>query len=83
MEKKIEFSISKNGDIKIEVDFSTPKIISSDKREISAKDIFDILNYKIGDTYKLKEINLENDVLSELHELFKDIIDEINAIDKQ
>ncbi len=61
-----------------EIDFSS--------MTITAKMIFDLLDYSIGDTYVLESIDFNNidektvDYIKPVYELIKDLIDNINKL---
>ena len=52
-------------------------------RIINAKEIYDLLDYNLGDTYSYEEIDVDGKnklILDKLQELFKSITDEISEL---
>lgn len=59
-------------------------ILSNEKKQINASEIYKCLNYKKGEKYSLTELNNYKDInedyknyLIEIHEIFKSILKEI------
>jgi len=86
MEKKVNF--------KVENDEIIIKITSDEKSDngkecviknktLNAKDIYDLLDFKLGDTYVYEKIEYEGkekNVLNELEKLIKTITDKISEV---
>ena len=79
--KKIVISENENEYI-IECD-NNKIIISSDNNELSAKNLYDILDYKSGDKYEvLKKYGEENiDILDPIYEMLVLVVNKINEIE--
>ena len=81
MDKTIKFTI-KQDEIVISIDKKS-FAINMDTRIINAKDIYDLLDYNIGDTYSYEEIDVDGKnrlMLDKLQELFKNITNEISEL---
>lgn len=55
--------------------------IRKDKREIKAEEIYNMLDYKIGDKYKLEKLNNNNidpNVFDLFYDLLQDIVNKLN-----
>ena len=81
MDKTIKFTIEQD-EIVISIDKKS-FAINMDIRTINAKDIYDLLDYNLGDTYSYEEIDVDGKnklILDKLQELFKSITDEISEL---
>lgn len=81
MDKTIKFTIEQD-EIVISIDKKS-FAINMDIRIINAKDIYDLLDYNIGDTYSYEEIDVDGKnklMLDKLQELFKNITNEISEL---
>lgn len=81
MDKTIKFTIEQD-EIVISIDKKS-FAINMDIRIINAKDIYDLLDYNLGDTYSYEEIDVDGKnklILDKLQELFKSITDEISEL---
>lgn len=81
MDKTIKFTIEQD-EIVISIDKKS-FAINMDIRIINAKDIYDLLDYNLGDTYSYEEIDADGKnklILDKLQELFKSITDEISEL---
>lgn len=81
MDKTIKFTIEQD-EIIISIDKKS-FAINMDIRIINAKDIYDLLDYNLGDTYSYEEIDADGKnklILDKLQELFKSITDEISEL---
>ena len=86
MEKKVSFAIN-NGDIIVEITTDdTPEHnqkCTIKNRSLNAKDIYDLLDYRSGDTYVYEEIQIDAKdklVLEKLKEFFESITNQITGI---
>lgn len=73
--------MSDNKDIIMTLDDEKKHIIPHDHREINAEQIYQFLDYKIGDTYTVEtnnEHNLDTPVLSFFSDLMQDITNSVN-----
>lgn len=81
MDKTIKFTIEQD-EIVISIDKKS-FAINMDARIINAKEIYDLLDYNIGDTYSYEEIDVDGKnklMLDKLQELFKNITNEISEL---
>ncbi|WP_196603066.1 hypothetical protein [Pectinatus frisingensis] len=76
MAKNIKLSMEADRDIKICVNGKIKYTVNHDNRSISAKDIYNILDYSVGDKYTISIENI-NDIDAAALEFFKDLFDEI------
>jgi len=84
MEKKIIISLESDNSIRFLVDDDEKFIIQSDKREISAEEIYNILDYKSGDTFALEQIvkGTDKGAFEAFYKLFERIINQIEDKDE-
>ena len=83
MEKKILLLMNDNKEIEIHVNEEIRHKILADDRKINAQEIYDILDYAIGDKYSVRLENLDGkdpDVLKFFFDLISEIIDSINDV---
>lgn len=83
MEKKIKLVMDSSKDIHIFVNETERHVITNTSRQISAKLIFDILEYSIGDRYEIFSENVDGkdtEVLKFFVDLLEDITNKIQAI---
>mgnify|MGYP004508758967 CR=1 FL=1 len=73
--------VYENNKIYVKVDKKTTLLLSDDKKQINASEIYDCLNYEIGKKYILLELKDYTDInddyktyLKEIYEIFKTII---------
>lgn len=89
MEKKIKLVMNKDKGIEISVNDISKCTIAENARQISAKTIYELIDFKIGDELSVSTENeekLDEPVLTFFKELFEDIckrINEINANDDE
>ena len=72
-----------NKSIEIRVNEVKEHTILSDARSISAKEIYQVLDYNLGDKYTISSKNsnnLDGQVLAFFEEMLKKIIDGVNSI---
>lgn len=84
MEKIIELDMKENRNIDILVSSKLKKTILEGDRRLSAQDIYDIIDYKIGDHLAVETKNekgLDQDVLSFFSKMLDDICKSINSMD--
>ena len=84
MEKTIELIMNEDRSIQVNNNGNSKCLIREDRRIISAQDIYDILDYNLGDTYKVVEKNehlIDEQVLIFFKEMFDDICSRINSMD--
>jgi hypothetical protein len=79
MEKNIRIEMTKDNEVVISCGEKQLKI----KDMISAKEIYELLNYKNGDIYTVSEIDENQKVLIPIKEMFENIKNEINEINTQ
>lgn len=86
MEKKVYFKVE-NDEIIIKI--TSDENSDNDKecviknKTLNAKDIYDLLDFKLGDTYVYEKIEYEGkekNVLNELEKLLKTITDKISGV---
>lgn len=83
MEKVIKLVMNKDKSISINVDNKEKCKINQDNRSINAEILFNIFDFKIGNTYKVEKENPKNideKVLEFFYELIKDISSKVNNI---
>lgn len=83
MNKIVKVYMNEAKDIIISVTGKENFIIDKDSMKLNAKQIFDFLDYSIGDTYEYDEIYEEGKdalVLKKIKDLLKDITDQITEI---
>lgn len=81
MEKNIKVEMHNNKDITI-ASRDRSLTIRHDNREIEAQDIYELLDYKKGDSYtveKKNDHNLDENALDLFYDLIKDIVDKLNT----
>ena len=86
MEKKIILTMHKSKNIDIVLDNDHRISIEKDNRSVKADDIYNLLSYKIGDTFIVKSVNeqnLDEPVLKFFTELIRDITDHLNQLSKK
>ena len=73
--------VYENNKIYVKVDKKNTLLLSDDKKQINASEIYDCLNFKIGKKYTLLELKEYTDInddyktyLKEIYEIFKTII---------
>ncbi len=76
MDKVIVLEMCENKDISIKLNDIEKIKINKDNRKISAEDIFNLLDYSIGDQYRIK-IRNESNIDPKVIEFFKDLLSEI------
>lgn len=76
MEKNIKLVLTKNKDIEIYVNSINKFKIPSDKKEITAEEIYNIFDYTRGDTYTVTSRNIAG-VDEPVLEFFKSLFEEI------
>lgn len=84
MGKKILLEMDNEKDITILVDEEIKSTIHANDRKMNAKEIYEVLEYKIGDKYSISTSNeskRDPDVLQFFYELFYEIIESINDIE--
>lgn len=75
--------MNENKGVEIFVNEVSKYIIEEGNREISAKEIYDLLDYEYGDTFSVESENekaIDEPVLAFFKELFDDICKRINEI---
>lgn len=85
MENKIKLVMNDDKSINIFCNDDLKKTIKENDREISAEEIYDILDYKRGDSYNIITENekvIDKPVLSFFQELFENISVRINDLNK-
>lgn len=86
MIRKIVLTIDNNKDIYVRRDDEDCLVISSNKRQINAKDIYDLFAYSKGTTYEIDLINPEQQdklVLEEFFSLLTDIKEQLEALNDE
>lgn len=81
MDKTIKFTIEQDEIVVSINENSLP--INMNTRIINAKEIYDLLDYNLGDTYSYEEIDVDGKnklILDKLQELFKNITNEISEL---
>lgn len=84
MSKKILLKMEENKNILIKLDDSEKKIIPIQERKITGEQVFEILDYKIGDKFEVyieNEHNVDVDVLNMVHKMFVSICTGINDLE--
>ena len=84
MSKKILLKMEENKNIMIKLDDSEKKSILLQERKITGEEVFEILDYKIGDKYEVyieNEHNADMDVLNMVHKMFVSICTGINNLE--
>lgn len=82
MAKNIVLEMKDNKDIVISVNNQERLSIKKNSRKIKAEDIFDLLDYSIGDSFNINIVNTNNldaPVVDFFGELLKDITDKLMA----
>ena len=82
MDKNIVLEMKDNKDIVISVNNQEKLSIKKNSRKIKAEDIFDLLDYSIGDSFNINIVNpnnLDAPVVDFFRELLKDITDKLMA----
>lgn len=82
MDKNIVLEMKDNKDIVISVNNQEKLSIKKNSRKIKAEDIFDLLDYSIGDSFNINIVNTNNldaPVVDFFRELLKDITDKLMA----
>lgn len=80
MDKNIVLEMKDNKDIVISVNNQEKLSIKNNSRKIKAEDIFDLLDYSIGDSFNINIVNINNldaPVVDFFGELLKDITDKL------
>lgn len=80
MDKNIVLEMKDNKDIAISVNNREKLSIKKNSRKIKAEDIFDLLDYSIGDSFNINIINTNNldaPVVDFFGELLKDITNKL------
>lgn len=80
MDKNIVLEMKDNKDIVISVNNKEKLSIKKNSRKIKAEDIFDLLNYSIGDSFNINIVNTNNldaPVVDFFGELLKDITNKL------
>jgi len=83
MEKTIKLIMEEDKDIKILVGGDLKYTIEEQDRKITAQEIYDLIEYEIGDKYNVETENkkqLDAPVLNYFKELIKDICERINDL---
>lgn len=83
MNKIVKVYMNESKDIVISVTGKENFIIHKDSMKLYAKQIFDFLDYSVGDTYEYDKISEEGKValvLKKMKDLLKDITDQITEI---
>ncbi len=83
MEKKIKIAMEQNKSIKIFVNDVPKHTIEESAREITAQEIYELLDYKSGDNFSViteNEKGIDEPVLQFFKELFDDICKRINEM---
>jgi ABC-type phosphate transport system auxiliary subunit len=83
MNKNIDISMNEQKDIIISVNEVQKLLIKNDNRVIKGEDIYNMLDFTIGDTYSYKALNEEGkdkNVLEFVRNLIKKITDQIVEI---
>ena len=83
MENKIKLVMNENKNLTIYVNSILKHTITENEREISAQRIYDLFDYKSGDTYIVISENekvIDEPVLRYFKELFDDICKRINEM---
>ncbi len=86
MEKKIILTMHTSKKIDIVLDNDHHISIEKDNRSVKADDIYNLLSYKIGDTFiveSVNEQNLDEPVLKFFIELIRDITDRLNKLSEK
>lgn len=84
MEKIINLEMKDNKDIVISMNGVPKKTILESNRALSAQDIYDIIDFNVGDKLSVEQINvndLDKNVLSFFSDMFSDICKTINNMD--
>ena len=82
MDKNIVLEMKDNKDIVISVNNQEKLSIKKNSRKIKAEDIFDLLDYSIGDSFNINIVNKNNldaPVVDFFGELLKDITNKLMA----
>ena len=80
MDKNIVLEMKDNKDIVISVNNQEKLSIKNNSRKIKAEDIFDLLDYSIGDSFNINIVNTNNldaPVVDFFGELLKDITNKL------
>jgi hypothetical protein len=80
MDKNIVLEMKDNKDIVISVNNQEKLSIKNNSRKIKAEDIFDLLDYSIGDSFNINIVNINNldaPVVDFFGELLKDITNKL------
>lgn len=83
MEKKIKLVMNEKKSIQILVNDVLKYTIEESAREISAKTIYELLDYAIGDKFSIlseNEKNVDASVLDYFKELFENICEHVNKM---
>lgn len=79
----ITLTIDNNKDIYVRRDSEDCLVLPSNKRQINAKDIYDLFDYSKGTTYEIELINPEQQdklVLDEFFSLLNEIKEQLEAL---
>ena len=85
MENKIKLVMNEDKSIEVFINDVPKHKILEDQREISAKEIYEIFNYKSGDSYNISIENskeIDKPVLTYFFDLFKNINSRIEELNK-
>lgn len=81
MEKIIKISQNDNNII-VRIDDEHSCTISKDTMQLKAQQIYDLLDYKLGDKYKCELLDSDdNIILEKIKKLISEIINELNTIE--
>ena len=86
MEKVIKVVLDNIKDVNVSINDSTFLVIKSTDRQVTAEQIYSLLNPQFDDTYKVmpflrnENFDKDNDVANYFHNLIKEITDAINSI---
>lgn len=85
MEKTIKLVMNNDKTLKIYINDEEKCIIEAQDRSITAETMYNIVDYSIGDHYSVtseNEDNVDAQVLAFFTELFNEIIEKVNALNK-
>lgn len=85
MEKTIKLVMKNDKNLKIYINDEEKCIVGAQDRSITAQKMYDIVGYSIGDHYSVTSENQDNvdaQVLAFFTELFKEIVEKVNALNK-
>lgn len=84
MEKEIKLNMTSEKNIQVFVNSYLKHVIIENQRRISAQEIYNIIDYKIGEKLLVKTINdsdIDSNVMAFFESLFIEICNNINLMD--